>query len=105
MAKPKLSDLLNNTPQELIKSSPAVHIPHLPSAEPKLNQAGIRYDYITQENAVEQALQELEGHQILGIDIETTGLKHYQHKVRLLQISSSEKNKIFDFNYLGTKVI
>ncbi len=76
MAKPKLSDLLNNTPQELIKSSPAVHIPHLPSAETKLNQAGIRYDYITQDSAVEQALQELEGHQILGVDLETTGLKH-----------------------------
>jgi hypothetical protein len=37
---------------------------------------GISYDYITQENAVEQALQELEGHQILGVDLETTGLKH-----------------------------
>ena len=70
MAKPKLSDLLNNTPQKLIKSSPAVHIPHLPSAETKLNQAGIRYDYITQDSAVEQALQELEGHQILGFSEE-----------------------------------
>ena len=105
MAKPKLSDLLNNTPQNPIKTAPTAHIPHLPSAERDSTKVGISYDYITQDSAVEQALQELEGHQILGVDLETTGLKHYKHKVRLLQISSSEKNKIFDFNYLGNKVI
>ena len=105
MAKLKLSDLLKQQPQEPIQTAPTSHIPQLPSAEAYFKAVGIKYDYINHNSAIDPALQDLDGHQILGVDLETTGLRHYKHSARLVQISSSETTKIFDLNHLGKEII
>jgi ribonuclease D len=54
------------------------------------------YQYITEPNERDEAVDALSVCRIIGVDIEGDSLYHYQDKVCLVQISGNEKNFIFD---------
>ncbi len=54
------------------------------------------YQYITEPNERDEAVEALLACRIIGVDIEGDSLYHYQDKVCLIQISGNEKNFIFD---------
>lgn len=55
-----------------------------------------KYQHITTLDGVTKAVEELEKHQMLGVDIEGTGLDPYTDKLLLLQIGTDEVSYIFD---------
>ena len=54
------------------------------------------YQYLDSDQKISQALQELDGCEILGLDVETSGLDFFQDKIRLLQLASPAAVKIID---------
>jgi len=55
-----------------------------------------KYEHITTMDQLIKAVEELEKHQMLGVDIEGTGLDPYTDKLLLLQIGTDEVSYIFD---------
>lgn len=55
-----------------------------------------KYQHITNMDQLVKAVEELEKHQMLGVDIEGTGLDPYTDKLLLLQIGTDEVSYIFD---------
>ncbi|HAZ29844.1 TPA: hypothetical protein DCY43_03845 [candidate division WWE3 bacterium] len=55
-----------------------------------------QYVHITNPEQAAQAVAELEKHDMLGVDIEGTGLDPYVDKLLLVQVGTAEKSYIFD---------
>ncbi len=55
-----------------------------------------KYERITNMDQLISAVEELERHQMLGVDIEATGLDPYTDRLLLLQIGTDETSYIFD---------
>ena len=55
-----------------------------------------KYEYITEASRAEEVLKLLEKEQILGVDIEGTGLDPYTSTLLLIQIGTPEISYVFD---------
>lgn len=62
-----------------------------------------QYEYVTTADQADVALELLEKEQILGLDVETTGLDPYTSKLLLVQIGIPTKSYIFDARLLPLK--
>lgn len=60
------------------------------------------YQYITEPDQRDEAIEFLSGSRVIGVDIEGDSLYHYQDKVCLIQISGNDRNFIFDPLLLDT---
>ncbi len=56
----------------------------------------LEYQYITKAHECELAIAALSTTTMMGVDIESDSLYHYQEKVSLIQISGGDKHYIFD---------
>ena len=63
------------------------------------------YSHITTESQLNEALDELEGSKIVGLDIEGTSLDPYDSVLLTVQIGTPEKSFIFDARELNLKEI
>ena len=63
------------------------------------------YQYLDSDQKISQALQELDGCEILGLDVETSGLDFFQDKIRLLQLASPAAVKIIDLKSVQPKTL
>ena len=63
------------------------------------------YQYLDSDQKISQALQELDGCEILGVDVETSGLDFFQDKIRLLQLASPAAVKIIDLKSVQPKTL
>ena len=54
------------------------------------------YALITDLAGVERMLADIEGHAVIGVDTETTGLDPYRSRVRLLQLATADQSFVID---------
>jgi DNA polymerase I-like protein with 3'-5' exonuclease and polymerase domains len=54
------------------------------------------YALITDLAGVERMLADIEGHAVIGVDTETTGLDPYRSRVRLLQLATADQSFVLD---------
>ena len=71
--------------------------------ELKFDPKNPKYQYITEDSNVEEALEKLEKEPIIAIDTESTGFDPYTCKVLLIQIGTPDFTYIFDTRVLHLK--
>ena len=71
--------------------------------ELKFDPANPQYEYITNQDQANDALEKLGKQQVLGLDIESTGLDPYTDKLLLVQIGTETKSYIFDARKIKLK--
>tara|TARA_B100000809_G_scaffold250813_1_gene283674 strand:- start:2577 stop:2924 length:348 start_codon:yes stop_codon:yes gene_type:complete len=97
MEKIKWSQILGHQLQSWAdQGAPAKKTDALQSLQPMSSDGWKDYQYLDSDQKISQTLQELDGCEILGVDVETSGLDFFQDEIRLLQLASPAAVKIVD---------
>ena len=106
MEKIKWSQILGHQLQSWADQGvPAKKMDALQSLQPMSSDGWKDYQYLDSDQKISQALQELDGCEILGLDVETSGLDFFQDKIRLLQLASPAAVKIIELKSVQPKTL